>query len=236
MSDKANTQADINIVNFGGRLSCDQLSLIFPSCLQTQKIDLITSDVMMPNRDGFEFLSQVKADKELRNIPFVMLTARADESDKLQALNENVDDYIVKPFYAKELEARVNNLLIKYKERQNNPADSSENLQDETDELLGKIKAYIQAHISEVSLDAESLASEYSMSTATLNRKLKSAIGLTSSAYIKELRLAYARELLKSKQYSTVKEVSAACGFTRANYFAKEFTKRYGKTPSEYFG
>ena len=97
---------------------------------------------MMPNRDGFELLSQVKQEEDLKNIPFVMLTARADESDKLQALNKKVDDYILKPFYPKELQARINNLLLKKQIRLAN-SDDTEDSKNETEVLLSEVKAYI---------------------------------------------------------------------------------------------
>ena len=84
-------------------------------------------------------------------------------------------------------------------------------------------------------LDADKVAEIANMSIATLNRKLKATIEMTATAYIKELRLLYAKKALKAKTYNSVKEVSVASGFSRPNYFAKEFFKRFGKNPSEYF-
>jgi len=69
--------------------------------------DLIVSDVMMPEMDGFELLRAVRADERIATVPFVMLSARAGEESALEGFREGADDYIVKPFSAEELLARV---------------------------------------------------------------------------------------------------------------------------------
>lgn len=73
--------------------------------------DLIISDVMMPNVDGYEFCRKIKENQATRHIPFVMLTAKADMSMKIEGLNRGADDYLVKPFSPEELRARVRSLL-----------------------------------------------------------------------------------------------------------------------------
>ncbi len=73
--------------------------------------DVIICDVMMPEMDGYGMLNAVKADADLRDIPFVFLTARADVEMKIEGLEEGADDYIVKPFNSLELLARITSLL-----------------------------------------------------------------------------------------------------------------------------
>jgi len=73
--------------------------------------DIILCDVMMPEMDGYELLRRVKARPGLQRIPFVFLTARADIEMKIEGLEEGADDYIVKPFNALELLARLKSLL-----------------------------------------------------------------------------------------------------------------------------
>src|SRR5262249_41727309 len=79
--------------------------------LKAHKPDLIVSDVMMPVMDGYEFLAELKKSASYRGIPVVMLTARAAEEDMLQGLSLGIDDYIIKPFSARELKIRIHNLL-----------------------------------------------------------------------------------------------------------------------------
>lgn len=202
--------------------------------LETHKIDLITSDITMPNQDGFELLNRVKSDKRFRTIPIIMLTARAEEQDKLKALNEGVDDYIIKPFYARELKARVKNLLQNAAERSSHNLSPKESAGEE-ETFMKKVKEYALEHISNNQFDVHQLAEKMHCSTTTLNRKTKTHIGLTGSAYIKELRLSKAYSCLISQSYDTVAVVSESCGFTRPGYFTKEFYKRYGKNPSDFF-
>ncbi len=73
--------------------------------------DLILSDVMMPGLDGFELLRAIRADEHLRDVPFVMLSARAGEEARVEGLAAGVDDYLVKPFSARELIAKVRSQL-----------------------------------------------------------------------------------------------------------------------------
>ncbi len=79
--------------------------------LNSEEIDIVISDVMMPIMDGFELLEAIKANKQLRDVSIVMLTARADTEDKLQALTLGIDDYLTKPFSAAEFLARIKNIL-----------------------------------------------------------------------------------------------------------------------------
>ena len=69
--------------------------------------DLVLSDVMMPELDGFGLLAEVRADERLKSLPFVMLSARAGEESRIGGLSAGADDYLVKPFLARELIARV---------------------------------------------------------------------------------------------------------------------------------
>jgi signal transduction histidine kinase len=69
--------------------------------------DLILSDVMMPRLDGFGLLKAIRQDQDLRDTPFILLTARAGEEARIEGLEAAADDYLVKPFIARELLARV---------------------------------------------------------------------------------------------------------------------------------
>lgn len=77
-------------------------------CLRKETPDLVLSDVMMPILDGFELLRAIRADGSLRDLPVIMLSARAGEEARIEGLNAGADDYLTKPFSARELVARVN--------------------------------------------------------------------------------------------------------------------------------
>jgi signal transduction histidine kinase/DNA-binding response OmpR family regulator len=76
-----------------------------------QRPDLILSDIMMPNMDGLQLLKALRADEALRDIPVILLSARAGEESRVEGLDSGADDYLVKPFSARELTARVGALL-----------------------------------------------------------------------------------------------------------------------------
>jgi signal transduction histidine kinase len=79
--------------------------------LQTEQIDVIISDVMMPNVDGFQLVSILRKDPKLKTIPIILLSARAGEEARIEGLEIGASDYLVKPFAPKELIARVRNQL-----------------------------------------------------------------------------------------------------------------------------
>ncbi|PCJ64570.1 MAG: hypothetical protein COA58_12590 [Bacteroidetes bacterium] len=202
--------------------------------LEKTKIDLITSDIMMPNMDGFEFLTKLKQHEEYRYIPIIMITAKAGDNDKLTALELGVDDYLIKPFFQKELQARIRNLLTNLKERID--VKTEEDTPIDGQELwLKKLNNFIISNLDNSAFGIDDICEEMAIAERTLYRHLKKLIGLTPAAYIKEIKLNKALKLLQSKTYSSVKEVTVASNFSSTQYFATEFYKRYGKKPSEYF-
>ncbi|WP_037586219.1 phosphate regulon transcriptional regulator PhoB [Stenoxybacter acetivorans] len=79
--------------------------------LAEQLPDAILLDWMLPGVSGVQFAKQLRSDKRTRDLPLILLTARGEEADKEQGLNQGADDYIVKPFSPRELVARINALL-----------------------------------------------------------------------------------------------------------------------------
>jgi signal transduction histidine kinase/ActR/RegA family two-component response regulator len=73
--------------------------------------DLVLADVMMPRLDGFGLIARIRSDPMLRDIPIILISARAGEESRIEGLTAGADDYIVKPFYARELLTRVGSLL-----------------------------------------------------------------------------------------------------------------------------
>lgn len=205
--------------------------------VETRSIDLITSDLMMPEMDGMELLQELKSREACRTIPIIMLTARAEDKDKLNALEIGVDDYITKPFYARELLARVNNLLEKRFMRGQAAVEEVEASDTATDSeiQIQKIVEVIQQHLANNKFSVADLAEEVGYSERQLRRVIKKEKGVTSNALIKELRLNQARQYLEQQQFATVSEVMYACGLKSAGHFSKDYFNRFGKKPSEYF-
>jgi DNA-binding response OmpR family regulator len=83
----------------------------FLASLRTEKPDLVVLDVMLPDTDGFAICRTLRADRASAGVPVIMLTARAEEADRVLGLELGADDYVVKPFSPKELAARVKAVL-----------------------------------------------------------------------------------------------------------------------------
>ncbi len=83
----------------------------FFNSLESKRPDLIILDLMLPDMDGFDICRRLKEERAYKDIPIIMLTARAEETDKVLGLELGADDYIVKPFSPRELIARVRTIL-----------------------------------------------------------------------------------------------------------------------------
>jgi signal transduction histidine kinase/DNA-binding response OmpR family regulator len=206
--------------------------------LKETKPDLIITDYLMPNMNGYEMAVEIKKQEEMAFIPIVFLTARTREQDKINVLNLGVDDYLFKPFSADELLVRIKNLLFNKKHRveyiEEQEIDSSD---IEWKEFGSKIKAdmdqYIMDHIKD-EITGDQLATQTGHSERSLYRKVKANTGLSLMQYVREFRLRQARNLLENKEFHTVSEVSYAVGFNYLSHFTKNYKERFGKQPSEY--
>jgi DNA-binding response OmpR family regulator len=210
-------------------------------------IDLIVSDVMMPEVDGLEMLKTIKSHSEWFRIPVVMLTALAAERDKLSALTIGVDDYLTKPFSVPELMIRVQNLLYNYHQRKviNNSTneiivesksqDQEGNTVNAEDKVwIENLKTIIHNSLEETILSVEDLAALVFLSSRQMSRKVKSITGLTPARMIREVQLNKARIILEEKTFTSVSDLAFQCGFEYPATFSKLFKKRFGKSPSEY--
>lgn len=202
--------------------------------------DLILSDLMMPVMDGYQLLEKLKSDDATRHIPVVMLSARAEAQDKLQALRIGVDDYLTKPFNEEELLVRIENLLNNQASRRlatTDDAPTSETtaplLSQPDREWLASFEVYVQKHFSSNTLSVSSLAYTFAMSESTLLRQLKRLTGLSPLQYIQEVRLNEARRLLENRSYNTIAQVASKVGYDDARSFTRSFKQRYGKLPSD---
>ncbi|MCE7996899.1 MAG: response regulator [Roseivirga sp.] len=220
--------------------------------LKKMKPDLIISDVMMPEMDGFTLLERLKSEDVYRNIPVIMLTSLTEQEDKLSALTIGVDDYLTKPFVTDELLARIKNLLHNYKLRQiPEPLEYHETeVPDHPEDLMQSVDAKITSavdlawmkqvehvalsRLTDHDFSMQVLADSFDIGVRQLQRKVKDITGLRPNQYIQELRLQLSRSYLEKKVYTTVNEVSQAIGFQSTQYFSKLFKERFGKNPSDY--
>jgi signal transduction histidine kinase/DNA-binding response OmpR family regulator/streptogramin lyase len=210
-----------------------QLAIIEP--------DVIISDIMMPEMDGFALAEYVRSQDDYRLTPMVLLSARAEVDDRIRGFELGISDYLVKPFNESELKARVQNLLYLKSEREkyaqeNGEQDASDAMVEESvpSTLQKELQAYVEANLSESKITVEELSAEVNLSRRQLYRNLKAETGFTPAEFIREIRLHNARRMLENGSKQTISEVAYAVGFNTPSYFSKLFKKRYGRSPSEY--
>lgn len=207
--------------------------------LKDEAVQLIISDVMMPEMDGFEFCKTVKSSFEYSHIPVILLTARNNLQSKIQGLELGADAYIEKPFSPEYLHVQIANLLSnrdKVKEyfAQSPLIHIKSIAHSRSDELfLEKLNEVICNHIEDEALDVEKLAKIMVMSRPTLYRKIKSISNLTANELINITRLKKAAALLAAHDHK-IYEVAIMVGFTSQTTFGRSFLKQFGMSPSAY--
>lgn len=206
---------------------------------QTEMPDLIISDLMMPEMDGLELCEQIKTDERTSHIPVILLTALATQDSKIQGLETGADDYLTKPFDARELLLRVSN-LIEMRRRMRERFGREIRLQPKdivvtsTDEkFLQRIMKAAEENMSDSEFGPEEFSQEVGMSRMQLHRKLTALTGQTTTEFLRTLRLKRAAQLLEA-QAGNVSEVAYDVGFANLSYFAKSFREQFGVSASEY--
>lgn len=201
--------------------------------------DLILSDIMMPEMSGTEFCELIKTNEKTSHIPVVLLTALAEQGDRLKGLETGADDYLVKPFAVAELQVRVANLLTGRKKLQEHyrktlHAFSPGEMKAESMEavFLGRVKEAVDASLDDENFSVVELGSKLGMSRSQLHRKLSALTGFSPNEVIRNMRLERARQLL-SKKAGNASEVAYMTGFNSPAYFAKCFKDYFGISPSE---
>jgi signal transduction histidine kinase/ligand-binding sensor domain-containing protein/DNA-binding response OmpR family regulator len=200
--------------------------------------DLIISDVMMPKKDGFEVCKTLKLDEKTSHIPIILLTAKAGTENKIEGLETGADDYLTKPFDAKELLARVKNLIElrrKLRERFSvgqvlKPGEIAVSSME--DAFLQRVKSSVEAHLGDEDFSVEELGKDVGMSRSQIHRKLTALTNLAPSDFIRYLRLHRAMDLLRQNA-GTVAEIAFSVGFGSVAYFTKCFREQFGTLPSE---
>lgn len=209
------------------------------SVIDENEINIIISDVMMPEMDGLELCRKLKSDIETSHIPIIMLTAKDSTEDRIDCYNAGADGYISKPFDLRLLEARINNFLAEKKNKQkefkfelsfNSSTLGGSSL--DKDFLDRTIKLIVE-NIQNPSFRPNILASKLYVSNSSLYRKVKEMTGQSPVEFIRNIRLKHACKLLIESDDS-IADVAYASGFSNPKYFSTCFREEFNITPSEF--
>lgn len=207
--------------------------------LEKNNIDLIISDVMMEEMDGFELCGKIKTDINISHVPVILLTAKTDTESKIKGLESGADAYIEKPFSPFHLKAQLRNLLKKREKQQKAYAstplsDLHSAVHNKLDkEFMNKCTDIILNNIEDSEFSVSTLAQELGMSRTSVFTKIKGIIGMTPNDFIKITRLKKACRMMVEGEYR-VTEIGFLVGFSSSSYFAKCFQKQFGMLPTEF--
>ncbi len=201
--------------------------------------DVIISDVLMPDMDGYEFCSKIKKDERTSHIPVILLTALHSKEHEYKGLSAGADDYITKPFDLTILQTKVENLLALRKSLKKKFSDEvtlqpkNVAVSSPDEKFLQRAIKSVEKNIANPELDIESFAKEVGVSRMQLYRKLDALTNMTVKEFIRNIRLKRAAQLLQQDKM-TVNEIAYSVGFKDISHFRKCFRQLYGMNATEY--
>ncbi|GHT76026.1 hypothetical protein FACS189463_0270 [Bacteroidia bacterium] len=230
---------DKYIVNeaINGKQGLQLIRIIFP--------ELVISDVMMPEMDGYELCRQIKENKETSHIPVILLTALSDKSNILKGYELGADNYISKPFDSEILKLTIENTIATRQALRKNlmaPLRNEEIQPDKTlntnpldKAFLDEVIALIDRNITDSEFSINDLCREMAMSRTSFYNKMKILTDQSPNEFIRLIRLNRAAKLMKEGRLS-VTDIAASTGFGDVKYFSTAFKKHFGVSPSKYEG
>lgn len=197
--------------------------------------DIIICDIMMPNMDGIQFLSKIKADKKLAHIKIVIFTAKTSEEDMLEALDKGADAYITKPVSLKVLRKRIDKLINQREtgELADSIAEQKKGYTKEEQIFLLKCREVIDDNINNDNFSIEFLAEKLAMSHSSLYKKIKVMTGMSLIEFINDYKIYKAVQIFKTG-VSNIESVSLQCGFKDVKNFREMFKRKMKVTPKQF--
>lgn len=207
--------------------------------LQTESIDIVITDIMMPEKNGLELCELIKSNTELSHIIVVLLTAKNDLNTKIKGLEIGADAYVEKPFSLQYLQtllsSLINNRMREIELFKKKPFISTHQsgMNKADEQFLNKLIGIINANIEDSNFNVEILAESVYLSRSSLHRKLKAIVNTTPTDFIRLIRLQKAADLIQEGKYR-INEICYLVGINSPSYFIKIFQNHYGMTPKDF--
>ncbi|MCF8359068.1 MAG: response regulator [Prolixibacteraceae bacterium] len=207
--------------------------------LEKDDIDLIVTDIMMPEIDGISFCEKVKANPRFSQIPIIMITAITIAEQQVKGLKAGADAYLTKPFNIEVLDARIESLLTRnqktseYIKRSLIIENQDVKTESANEKLLKEAVQFINSHISDPEINIDKMCREMGISHSSLYRKVKAQTGMTLNELVRHVKMKKAAQLIKTKKF-TIAEIMDETGFSNHSWFAKCFKKEFKVSPREY--
>ncbi|MCD7971552.1 MAG: response regulator [Candidatus Azobacteroides sp.] len=207
--------------------------------IERENIDVIVSDIIMPEMDGLELAKQIKTNPAYSHIPLILLSAKTDTPTKIEGLNKGADVYLEKPFSIEQLKAQINSIIENRNHIRNNFIQSplqyfKQNTENtENAEFVEKLNSIILENMSDEKFSIDNLSEQFHISRSNFHKKLKNITGMTPNDYIKLIRLNKSAQMLSTGRYK-INEVCYLVGFNTPSYFSKCFYEQFGKLPKDF--
>ena len=204
--------------------------------------DLVVSDIMMPEMDGFTLLRTIKSNINIAHLPVILLTSEAAVGNRLEGLERGADAFMAKPFLVDELHMQIDNLLAKAQRLKaqygGNLEEHMEKVEqrdvyDNDQRLMERIVQSVNKNLGDSDFSVEQLASEVGLSRSQLHRRMKELTGLSASDFVRNIRMEQAARLLRERKVN-ISQVAYSVGFSSLGTFSKVFKQHFGQPPSEY--
>lgn len=201
--------------------------------------DIIISDIMMPEMNGYELCRKIKENMNINHIQVILLTARTDEQSHLDGYKTGADAYMEKPFEINSLLENIRNRLylrqqIRLKYTHNSIIPETDKPTTSADDaFLFKLNQVITDNMGNEGLNIEFISQKLGISRASLYNRLKALTDMGANEYVNKLRIEKAMELLRKNELN-ITEIAEYTGFSTSRYFSTIFKKYTGITPTQY--
>ena len=210
--------------------------------IHREELDIIISDVMMPVMDGLKLTKIIKADPNYQHLPVILLTAKTQEEDRIEALQIGADSFVTKPFKLSDLELRINKIVenrkrvrAEFLRRVGEPEPEPKTQEEMTadDLFLKRAIDCVYTHLSDSDYDRDAFAADMGASASSLYNKLRALTGMNVGNFIRDIRMKEAMRLAQLPEMR-VSDLAYKVGFRDPRYFSTCFKKEFGVQPSEY--
>lgn len=210
--------------------------------IQSTELDLIISDVMMPEMNGYELTKAIKGNPDYSHLPIILLTAKIQDNDRQEALTIGADDFIAKPFHLQDLRLRIDNIIknrqrIQREFRQQSIKETKKKIAEAPtpdNEFLQRAIQCVNDHLDDTEFDRDAFAREMGASQSTLYNKLRAMTGMNVTNFIRSIRMKAIDDIIRQEPDIRVSDLAYKVGFKDPKYFATAFKKEFGIQPKEY--
>lgn len=207
--------------------------------LKSQNVDVVISDIIMPEMDGYELCKSIKGNSKTKHIPVILITSDLSAEAKIKGFQSGTDAFLHKPISIQELLLRLENILknkhvlrayysgfspVEMEHKEVNNADET---------FIRELTEYINDHLSDSELSVQQLAQHVNISRTQLYLNIKRLTEQTPSQFVLNIKMAQARKMILNTNM-TSSEISYKLGYCNPNHFSRQFKEFYGASPSEF--